>query len=256
MRNPFKYHKLYHYYLTWNELGTNTKVLLDYGCGKGEFISKLKNKVRNVYGFDVDPEKTSFIEKKYPYIKIKKIKITDRLPYIDNFFDVVTMFHVLEHVHSEKRTINEIYRILKPGGKLYLASPYAGVFEWADTANLRYRFPKVHKWFIELIHNEEEYERRFISKENIGLYGDCSANRNWHHHYTEEEIKKLLSNKFRIESFYKFSVFHPFLLVLGNIWDYLFKSENKIIKKMMWVDNKIKANELSYNMLVIAKKIS
>lgn len=254
MQNPFKFNKLYHYYLTWNDLNKGTNRFLDYGCGKGEFVSKLKGKVKNIYGFDVDPEKINLVKKKYPFINVKKIKISNKPPYPNNFFDAVSIFHVLEHVDSEKNAIKEIYRILKPGGKLYLASPYAGIFEWADTANLRYRFPKFHKWFLEFIHNKEEYERRFVNKDKIGLYGDCTASRTWHHHYTEKEVNKLLSKKFKIDKFHKFSLFHPFLLVLSNIFDYLFKIKSNAIGKIIWYDNLISGNNMSYNMWVVAIK--
>ncbi len=255
MKNPFKYNKFYHYYLTWDNLVKGTEKFLDYGCGEGEFVSKLKSKVKNIYGFDVDPEKTNLVKRKYPFIKLKKIKIEDKLPYKNSFFDAVSMFHVLEHVDSEKEAINEIHRVLKTGGTLYLASPYNGLFTWADTANLRYRFPRLHKWFLETIHSKEEYARRFINKDGIGLYGDCTASRTWHHHYTETEVKKLLSKKFEIIKFNKFSLLHPFLLVLLNISDYIFGSKSKIVGKLIWMDNLIKAENYSYNMLVIARKI-
>ena len=254
MVNPFKYNKLYHYYLTWNDIGPDIERFLDYGCGKGEFVSKLKGKVSNLYGFDVDPEKINFVKSKFSHINLKKIKVKEKLPYKDNFFDAISMFHVLEHVDSEKMAINEIHRVLKPDGILYLASPYNGLFVWADTANLRYRFPRLHRWFLVLIRGKKEYESRFVNKNNIGMYGDCTASRTWHHHYNEEEVKRLLYKKFKIEKFYKFSIFHPFLLVLGNIWDYLFKSENKLIKRIVWWDNKINAGEFSYNMFVVARK--
>jgi len=255
MINPFKYNKFYHYYLTWDDLVKGTESFLDYGCGEGEFISKIKNKVKSVYGFDVDPKKINFVKEKYPFVKLKKIKIKAKLPYKNNFFDAVSMFHVLEHVDSEKKAIEEIYRVLKPGGTLYLASPYNGLFTWADTANLRYRFPKLHKWFLELIHSKEEYERRFVNKDGIGLYGDCTASRTWHHHYTEEEVKKLLSKKFKIEKFHKFSLFHPFLLVLLNVWDYIFEVKSKFIGRIIWIDNLVNAGDKSYNMFVIARKV-
>jgi SAM-dependent methyltransferase len=43
--------------------------------------------------------------------------------YPDNFFDAVSMFDVLEHLSSPKEYIEEIYRILKPGGVLVVETP-------------------------------------------------------------------------------------------------------------------------------------
>lgn len=254
MKNPFKYNRFYHYYLTWEHLADKNQLILDYGCGEGEFISKLRSKFRFVHGVDVDPEKINLVKEKYPFVKLKKLKVTEKLPYRDNYFDAICLFHVIEHVDSEVKTIHEIHRVLKKGGTLYLASPYDGMFAWADAANLRYRFPRLHKWFFELVRSKAEYEKRFINKSKIGLYGDCTATRSWHHHYKEAEIRDLLSKKFKIEKFYKFSLFHPFLLVIQNTYDYVFGRKSKFLERMIWIDNSIMADENSYNMLVIAKK--
>lgn len=254
MKNPFKYNKLYHYYLTWNNLDKGIGRFLDFGCGKGEFVSKLEGKVKNIYGFDVDPERVNLVKSKFPFVILKKIIVNEKLPYKDNFFDAVSVFHVLEHVDSEKKSIQEIHRILKKRGTLYLASPYNGLFAWADTANLRYRFPRLHKWFLELIYSKVVYKRRFVNNNKIGLFGDCTATRKWHHHYNEYEINKLLAKKFKIEKFYKFSLFHPFLLVLLNISDYLFGKKSVLVERLVWIDNLINAKDYSYNMFVVAKK--
>jgi SAM-dependent methyltransferase len=164
------------------------------------------------------------------------------------------MFHVLEHVQSESEAIKEAHRVLKKKGILYLASPYRGMFTWADTANLRYRFPLIHKKFMELSLGKKEYDNRFIKQQKQGLYGDCTSTRTWHKHYKEHEISTLLNGKFDIEEFYKFSLFHPFLLVMQNVFDYFFKRKSDLVKKMIWYDNKLNAGELSYNMLAICTK--
>lgn len=45
------------------------------------------------------------------------------LAFKDNTFDIVIMIEVLEHVIDDERVINEIYRVLKPGGKLIVTAP-------------------------------------------------------------------------------------------------------------------------------------
>lgn len=49
----------------------------------------------------------------------------DRLPYEDNFFDVVTMLAVFEHIRVDRLTmlITEIHRVLKPGGSYVMTTP-------------------------------------------------------------------------------------------------------------------------------------
>jgi len=49
--------------------------------------------------------------------------VTESLPYDSETFDVVTMMAVLEHVSHPKAVIVEIFRILKPGGRLVLTVP-------------------------------------------------------------------------------------------------------------------------------------
>jgi 2-polyprenyl-3-methyl-5-hydroxy-6-metoxy-1,4-benzoquinol methylase len=43
--------------------------------------------------------------------------------YADGYFDVVTMWHVIEHVHDPKGTLAELHRIMKPGGLLVISTP-------------------------------------------------------------------------------------------------------------------------------------
>ncbi len=47
----------------------------------------------------------------------------DKIPKPDNFYDVIINTQVLEHVEYPQKVINEFYRILKPGGKLFLTAP-------------------------------------------------------------------------------------------------------------------------------------
>ena len=49
------------------------------------------------------------------------------LPFEDNYFDSVLMTEVLEHVASPESVFQEISRVLKPGGTLYLTTPSAPI---------------------------------------------------------------------------------------------------------------------------------
>lgn len=258
MISPFKYNILHHYHLTFDclkkDFKNNKKLkMLDYGCGNGEFIGNLSMEY-DLYGYDVDPEKIRSAKKQFKHVKFILGKVGRKLPYKNNFFDAVFLFHVLEHVDSEKRVIEKVYRVLKDGGLLFLASPYKGLFTWADTANLRYRFPVLHKILAKIFYGEDEYHRRFIEKKKDLLFGDSSINRQWHKHYTESQVRNLLKGKFSVEQFIKFSFFQPFLLILWNLWTFLFKKESNILRWLVYLDDNLQVGDLSYNMLVIAKK--
>ena len=42
----------------------------------------------------------------------------------NNFFDVVICYHILEHIEDDQTAIKELYRVLKPGGKLLVQTPF------------------------------------------------------------------------------------------------------------------------------------
>lgn len=54
-------------------------------------------------------------------------------PFEPNYADEVHLYHVLEHLTDSIKTIEEIYRILKPGGRLYLRVPhFSSLYAWGD----------------------------------------------------------------------------------------------------------------------------
>lgn len=92
---------------------------LDYGCGSGEFTTSIGEELglgkENIFGADT----TKYREyKEFNFTLIEN----NKLPYEDNSFDFITVFMVLHHIKDDdlKNSINELYRILKPGGVLIL----------------------------------------------------------------------------------------------------------------------------------------
>ncbi len=60
--------------------------------------------------------------------RTRDLDITD-LEMKDNFYDVVICNHVLEHIIDDRKAMQEIFRVLKPGGWAILQIPYSGVLE-------------------------------------------------------------------------------------------------------------------------------
>lgn len=90
--------------------------LLDIGSGSGQFLYEMKRLGMKIYG--VEPGE---FDKKEKLNIINSDLIGAKYP--SNFFDVITMNHVLEHIPNPKETLMEVYRILKVGGEFIIAVP-------------------------------------------------------------------------------------------------------------------------------------
>ena len=119
----------------------STISILDIGCGTGEFLFRAKEEGWKVFGFEPN-------EKAKAISKSKNINLIDDLDsYQKHSFDVITMWHVLEHVPDLDKQIKQIKTLLKPDGLLIIAVPnyksYDANFYKSDWA--AYDVPR-HLW--------------------------------------------------------------------------------------------------------------
>ncbi len=96
---------------------SNGKVL-DFGCGNGWLLHNLKDRGWETYGVDFD-------EKAIEYCRSNGLNVSepDLEQFEDNFFDAITINHVIEHVHDFDTLITQCYSKLKRGGELVIATP-------------------------------------------------------------------------------------------------------------------------------------
>lgn len=245
-----------YYYMEYiaNKINSiKVKKILDYGCANGELLAYLIDRGHKLYGYEVDKSIrfSKYLNKK---IKVGYGNPQDKLPYRKNEFDVVVLSHVLEHVGDERKCVSEVSRVLKPGGYLLLASPYRGIFSVADTANLKYRFPDIHRGIYSLLEGKNEYLRQFQLKKQKSMYSDATLGVKSHKHYKEYEIRKLLGDRFEIVEFKKYSLFFPFIHLLNYILQKMLKTNNYVLTKVQRLDSKLFPGELSYNFVVYARK--
>ncbi len=94
--------------------------LLDIGCAFGHFLEIAKNGGWDVVGLDI----SSYAVKKIAKKGIKAIASElSKAKFSSGYFDVVTIFQTIEHDPDPVSLLGEIYRVLKPGGKLLLTTP-------------------------------------------------------------------------------------------------------------------------------------
>lgn len=95
--------------------------ILDIGTGSGAFLAAAKKRGWDVYGIEPNVWLSGWASKNYG-INVQSGTLRAQ-NYPDNFFDVVTLWDVLEHVGDPKGELLEIGRILKPGGLLIVNFP-------------------------------------------------------------------------------------------------------------------------------------
>ena len=113
--------------------------LLDIGCGTGLTVSSYRVGMDEVeiYGIDAyhEPEEVQ------SFINYTKQDIDGTaLPYEDAFFDVVVLCHILEHVRSPVTLIREAFRVLRPGGVIYVETPSVRSMRVPDLRFLREQY--------------------------------------------------------------------------------------------------------------------
>jgi len=175
-----------------------------FGAGTGGLaISLFKEYSCDVYGIEPCREEFKIIQEKCREVGINpknfKQEFGEKLSYLDNQFDFLHCFTVLEHVRSIEKCIEEMIRITKPGGYIYINTsnykfPYEGHYKIPFPTFL----PKIFGYFYLLLRRKPW---KFLKSINF---------------ITENQLNKVLV---RQRGIYWFRIYKPFKKKRGGLRD-------------------------------------
>lgn len=136
--------------------------ILDIGAGTGDFLLEAKNQNWDILG--IEPN-----DKAKGIAAGKGIKFGDTIEKLEsNSFDVITMWHVLEHVPDVEHQVAELKRLLKPSGTIIIAVPNFKSYDanhykefWAA-----YDVPR-HLWHFSKTAIEKLFDKQNMNLEDI-----------------------------------------------------------------------------------------
>lgn len=253
------------YKLAYNWLPDNINNLLDAGCAWGYGTRFFKQKSKNVYGLDPNPEFVNIANKRYPDISFVESGL-EKTPFEPEFFDAIVSCETLEHVYDEISCLNEIYRILKPGGFVILTTPHKGLFGFMDPGNSI-------RWVEYFVKKNMSYAYKLAyrvikgkSPEQINYTKPIYDHDTTHRHYSRKEIIELLEasmfkDNYEVVETFRSGLFIEVLTMNLDFYTSLFmknKLKHTLINPLMFlseIDYQIPYNVLAYNMAVkIIKK--
>lgn len=99
---------------------TSQSSVLDLGCGRGGVVELIWREVRLAAG--IDPDTPSLAQHRAAGMPVVR-GVGERLPFVDQSFDLVVCLWVLEHLQQPAATLREVRRVLKPGGHFVFLTP-------------------------------------------------------------------------------------------------------------------------------------
>jgi SAM-dependent methyltransferase len=100
--------------------------VLDIGCGYAFMLDMFPDSFKK-FGMDVSEHAIDEARRRLPGSELKVGNAEVRLPFEDNFFDIILLNDVIEHLENPGEALRHIFRTMKKGGILYITTPNLNV---------------------------------------------------------------------------------------------------------------------------------
>lgn len=110
-------------------IGERQLKILDFGCGNGWFISQYIGMGHELHGIDPSSSGIKIAKAKNLDVKFTQSSSNEFLKDYHEKFDLILSIEVIEHVYSPREYMKRLSEYLKPGGKIFLTTPYNGYWK-------------------------------------------------------------------------------------------------------------------------------
>jgi 2-polyprenyl-3-methyl-5-hydroxy-6-metoxy-1,4-benzoquinol methylase len=219
--------------------------VLEIGCSAGYYSKRLVTRGARVVGMDLNTPLVAEAAANYREAFFCAGE-AGGLPFASSSFDAVVMLEVIEHVPNERAALEEIRRVLRPGGLLFLSTPHAGTFAFLDTFNVKMLFMRKFPAFTALASRFQRYRGPQLT-----------SNMEVHKHYSLEAMQSLLGEGLTLRflhrgGYFVFPLFNAVRAVISRILPFAILRRGCLY--LMALDAKIDYGRRAYNLVLIAER--
>ena len=131
---------------------------LEIGIGRGAHLSFEDLSEQEYVGLELRPELAEVIRATHPKVRLVVGDCQERIDFPDGYFDRVLAIHVLEHLPNLPKALDEVRRVLRPGGLFSVVIPCEGGIAYSLARNIsarrifERRYQQNYDWFVACEH--------------------------------------------------------------------------------------------------------
>jgi len=171
---------------------TNGRIL-EIGCGTGEVVKHLR---KDLLYAGLDSSGYAIKEAKNKYSKNSKIRFAEgelgEIDFPKEYFDAVLAIFVVEHLENPKFTLQEISKVLRPGGHLIILAPN---FDWPLSLPQAIRHWSLFKKFLLRIFRIFDYFRAFFGIFSFRTVYPNFLDSEGKYEYSDDDLRYLCSGR-------------------------------------------------------------